>query len=182
MKKNHQQKENTTYIDGFAVLFFDGMSKERKKYKRDSAICEGLENYKKNTKIQIAFLDVMEKYEKNTKCIFLYFICIFCFLFLQTKYKKYELNCSKIRNTKKHTNQQFQKYKIQKNTNSKFQKYKIQRKDKFKNKPESQPRVHYGNQETNCKKKCKTNQLYFPNPAVLILYFWVVFFICFLYF
>jgi hypothetical protein len=32
--KNHQQKENTTYIDGFAVVVFDGMSKERKKYKR----------------------------------------------------------------------------------------------------------------------------------------------------
>ena len=32
--QNYQQKENTTYIDGFAVLFFDGMSKKRKKYKR----------------------------------------------------------------------------------------------------------------------------------------------------
>jgi len=59
MRKHHQQKENTTYIDGFAVLFFDGMSKERKNTKGQSAICEGLEKYKKHTKIQIAFLDVM---------------------------------------------------------------------------------------------------------------------------
>ena len=62
-----------------------------------------------------------------------------------------------LKNTKykKNTNQQFQKYKIQKKKNPKFQKYKIQKKDKFKNKPESQPRVHCGNQETNCKKNTK---------------------------
>ena len=28
--QNQQQKGHTTYIGGFAVLFFDGMSKERK--------------------------------------------------------------------------------------------------------------------------------------------------------
>ena len=72
MRKNHQQKENTTYIDGCAVLFFDGMSKERKQIQKgQSAICEGLEKYKKHTKIQIAFLDVMDKKYKNTKCMVL---------------------------------------------------------------------------------------------------------------
>jgi hypothetical protein len=78
---------------------------------------------------------------------------------------------------KKNTNAYAQKYKIEKNTNQQFQKYKIQRKDKFKNKPGSQPRVHCGNQETNWKKKIKTNHLYFPNPAVLILYFFVFVFL-----
>ena len=48
--QNHQQKGNTTYISGFAVLFFDGMSKERNNTKGHSAICEGMETYKKNTK------------------------------------------------------------------------------------------------------------------------------------
>ena len=52
----------------------------------------------------------------------------------------------------------------------------MQRKDKFKNKPESQPRVHFWKSGTKIQKKYKTNQLYFPNSAVLILYFWVVFF------
>ena len=56
MRKNHQQKENTTYIDGFAVLFFDSMSKEQKKYKRDKV--QFVKDWK-NTK----------KY-KNTNCIF----------------------------------------------------------------------------------------------------------------
>ena len=166
--------------------------KNAKNTKGQSAICEGLEKYKKHTKIQIAFLDVMEKYKKmqKYKVYFLYFICI-CFVFFlyfyqkeyekhtnkihkirmqllkNTKYKKkYESTISKIQNTKK-------------NTNPKVQKYKIQRKDKFKNKPESQPRVHFWKSGTKIQKKIWTNQLYFPNPAVLILYFWVV---CFSYF
>ena len=90
--------------------------------------------------------------------------------------KKYECNCSKIQNTKKKRINNFKNTKYKKNTNPKFQKYKIQRKDKFKNKPESQPRVHFWKSGTKIQKKYKTNQLYFPNPAVLILYFWVVFF------
>ena len=67
MRKNHQQKENTTYIDGFTVLFFDGMSKERKKYKRDKV--QSVKDWKntKKSKIQIAFLDVMEKNKKIQK-------------------------------------------------------------------------------------------------------------------
>ena len=159
--------------------------KNAKNTKGQSAICEGLEKYKKNTKIQIAFLDVMEKYQKNknTKCIFfvshLYFF-VFFFVFLQKimrkNTKKYECNCSKIQNTKKIRINNFKNTKYKKNTNPKFQKYKIQRKDKFKNKPESQPRVHFWKSGTKIQKKYKTNQLYFPNPAVLILYFWVVFF------
>ena len=111
MRKNHQQYRNTTYIDGFAVLFFDGMSKERKKYKRTKCNLWRTGKIQKNTKIQIAFLDVMEKYQKNknTKCIFLYFIRIFLvfFVFLQKKYEKIQ--------------------KIQKNTNAIAQKYKIQK-------------------------------------------------------
>ena len=117
---------------------------------------------------------------------FLYFICIFRFLFLQKK------NENIPKNTKKNTNAIAQKYKIQKkkyestiskiqkkNTNQKFQKNKIQRKDKLKNKPESQPRVHCGNQETNCKKDTKptscisqTLQFWF---CILGLYFWYFF-------
>ena len=117
---------------------------------------------------------------------FWYCICIFVFgIFTQKKLKKipkkktekYECNCSKIQNTKKIRIDNFKntKYK-KKNTSQKNQKYKIQRKDKFQNKPESQPRVHWksGNK---LQKKYKTNHLYFPNPAVLILYFWVVFFV-----
>ena len=129
----------------------------------------------------------MEKYKKNTKIqsvFFLYVICIFfVFCIFTKKYEKIQTNTKTIRmqllkNTKykKNKNQQFQKYKKQKNTNPKFQKYKIQRKDKFKNKRESQPRVHFWKSGTKIQKKYKTNQLYFPNPAVLILYFWVVFF------
>ena len=109
--------------------------KNAKNTKGQSAICEGLEKYKKNTKIQIAYMDVKEKYKKIQK--------------------KYECNCSKIQNTKKIRINNFKNTKNKKNTNPKFQKYKIQRKDKFKNKPESQPRVHCGNQETNCKKNTK---------------------------
>ena len=87
-------------------------------------------------------------------------------LLKNTKYKKIRIN-------------NFKNTKYKKTTNPKFQKYKIQRKDKFKNKPESQPRVHFWKSGTKIQKKYKTNQLYFPNPAVLILYFWVV---CFSYF
>ena len=139
----------------------------------------------KNTKIQIALLDVMEKYKKNTKIqsvffvFYLYFFRIsfdFVFFLNTKKIQTYECNCSKIHNTEKIRINNFKNTKYKKNTNPKFQKYKIQRKDKFKNKPESQPRVHFWKSGTKIQKKYKTNQLYFPNPAVLILYFWVVFF------
>ena len=55
MRKNHQQKENTTYIDGFAVLFFDGMSKERK-MQQDKV--QPVKEWRNTSK------------DKNTKCIF----------------------------------------------------------------------------------------------------------------
>ena len=68
-----------------------------------------------------------------------------------------------LKNTKykKNTNQQFQKYKKQKNTNPKFQKYKIQRKDKFKNKRESQPRVHFWKSGTKIQKNTKPTSCIF---------------------
>ena len=47
--QNHQQKENTTYIGGFAVLFFDGMSKERK-IQKDKV--QSVKECEKNKKIQ----------------------------------------------------------------------------------------------------------------------------------
>jgi len=50
MRKNHQQKENTTYIDGCAVLFFDGMSKERKQKKRDKV--QSVKDWKNTKNIQ----------------------------------------------------------------------------------------------------------------------------------
>ena len=105
--------------------------KNAKNTKGQSAICEGLEKYKKNTKIQIAFLDGMEKYQKkykNTKCIFCILFVFFAFYFYkktktyQKIRKKYECNCSKIQNTKKNTNQQFQKYKKQKKYEPKISK------------------------------------------------------------
>ena len=161
--------------------------KNAKNTKGQSAICEGLEKYKKNTKIQIAFLDVMEKYQKkykNTKCIvfvfYLYFVRIF-FVFLPKKIrkkyqkntnaiaqkykiqKKYESTISKIRKTKKIRTQNFKNTKYKEKTNSKISE-------------RANPVFTFGNQEPKNKKKYKTNQLYFPNPAVLILYFWVVFF------
>ena len=106
MRKNHQQKENTTYIDGFTVLFFDGMSKERKKYKRDKV--QSVKDWKntkkyKNTNCIFGCNGKIQKKYKNTKCICSYFICnifrIF-FVFLQKKIriffvflqKKYEKN------------------------------------------------------------------------------------------
>ena len=82
-------------------------------------------------------------------------------LLKNTKYKK-KMRINNFKNTKKVRTQDF--------------KNKMQRKDKFKNKPESQPRVHFWKSGTKIQKKYKTNQLYFPNPAVLIVYFWVVFF------
>ena len=131
----------------------------------------------------------MEKYiYKNTKIqsvFFVFYLYFSFFIFTKKKTKTYQKIRKKIRmqllkNTKYKKKYESTISKIQKkNTNQKFQKNKIQRKDKFKNKPESQPRVHCGNQETNCKKRYKTNQLYFPNPAVLILYFGVVFLVFF---
>ena len=201
--QNYQQKENTTYIDGFAVLFFDGMSKERKKYKRTKCNLwrtgKIQKKYKNTNCIFVRNGKIQKKY-KNTKCIFFVFYLYLFRIFtkkIRKKYKKhtekiqkntnaiaqkykiqkkYESTISKIQNTKKIRTQNFKNTKYKKNTNPKFQKYKIQRKDKFKNKPESQPRVHFWKSGTKIQKKYNTNQLYFPNPAVLILYFWVVFF------
>ena len=45
--QNHQQKENTTYIGWFAVLFFDGMSKERKIQKDKVQSVKECKNLKK---------------------------------------------------------------------------------------------------------------------------------------
>ena len=81
----------------------------------------------------------MEKYKKKQKYkahfLYLFGILFVFFVFLQRKTKntkkiqnKYECNFSKIQNTKKYTNQKFQKYKIQKKKQTqKFQKYKIQK-------------------------------------------------------
>ena len=103
--QNEQQKGNTTYIgDGFAVLFFDGMSKERKKYKRTKR------NLWRNGKIQSAVLEVMEKYKTKIQSVFLHLFCI-------------KINPNAIS----------QKYKIQKNTNQKNQKCKIQKQYEPKN-------------------------------------------------
>ena len=138
-----------------------------KKYKNTNCIFGRNGKIQKNTKIQSDF--------------FWYFICIFSyFLYFYTKKKR--------KTYQKNTNAIAQKYKIQEkfeSTISKIQNTKKIRtqhfkntkyKDKFKNKPESQPRVHFWKSGTKIQKKYKTNQLYFPNPAVLILYFWVVFF------
>ena len=170
--------------------------KNAKNTKGQSAICDDWKNTKKITKIQIAFLDVMEKYKKKQKYK-VYFFCIlfvffsYFFVFLQKQYekntkkiqKKYECNCSKIQNTKKNTNQQFQKYKKQKNTNPKFQKYKIQRKDKFKNKRESQPRVHFWKSGTKIQKKIQNQPAVFSKPCSSdFVFLGCIFFVFFLYF
>ena len=112
--KNQQQKGNTTYIGGFAVLFFDGMSKERKKYKRTK--CNLWRNGKiqknaKNTSVFVVFLQ--NKYRKNRKKNKINTNAISQKYqipkktkqkFQNTKYKKkYEPKISKIQNTKKNT-------------------------------------------------------------------------------
>ena len=126
---------------------------------------------KKKYKIQIAFLDVMEKYKKNTKMqsvfVCILFVC-FCIFTKNNTKKIQKIRRQLLKNTKykKNTNQQFQKYKIQKkNTNPKFQKYKIQRKDKFKNKPESQPRVHFWKSGTKIQKKIQNQPVVFSKPC-----------------
>ena len=103
--QNHQQKANTTYIGGFAVLFLDGMSKERKIQKDKVQSVKVEWKNTKNTNIQSAFLEVMEKYNKNTKIQSVFFVI------LQTNAKQIRM--------------QSQKYKIQQNTDQKFQTYKI---------------------------------------------------------
>ena len=143
------------------------------------------ENTKKNTKIQIAFLDVMGKYQKkykNTKCIFFVFylhlfrIFLYFYKKIRNKYKKntdaiaqkykiqkkYESTISKIQNTKKIRTQNFKNTKYKEKINSKISQ-------------RANP-VFFWKSGTKIQNKNKTNQLYFPNPAVLILYFWVVFF------
>ena len=86
-----------------------------------------------------------------------------------TKYKKiYEPK--KFKNTK-----------YKKNTNPKFQKYKIQRKDKFKNKPESQPRVHFWKSGTKIQKNTKPTSCIFQTLqfwfCIFGLYFFRTFFV-----
>ena len=121
---------------------------------------------------------------------FVFYLYFFVFLlyFYKKKYEKIEKKYEKIRmqllkNTKykkkRINNFKNTKYK-KKNTNPKFQKYNIQRKDKFKNKPKSQPRVHCGNQETNCK-KIQNQPLVFSKPCnsdfVFLICLFFVFFL-----
>ena len=132
----------------------------------------------------------MEKYQKKQKykvyvfCILFVFFRIFLYFYkkntkkykkntnaIAQKYKiqkKYESTISKIQNTKKIRTQNFKNTKYKEKTNSKISQ-------------RANPVFTFGNQEPKYKKKYKTNQLYFPNPAVLILYFWVVFFSYFFY-
>ena len=63
--QNHQQKGSTTYIGGFAVLFFDGMSKEQKIQK--DKVQSVIQKKCKNTK---NIFGSNGKMPKNTKCIF----------------------------------------------------------------------------------------------------------------
>ena len=80
-----------------------------------------------------------------------------------TKYKK--IRTKNFKNTK---------YK-QKNTNPKFQKYKIQKIQIQQWAREPTP-CSFWKARTNLWNKCKANLLYFLNPAIQILYFWVLFF------
>jgi len=140
--------------------------KNAKNTKGQSAICEGLEKYKKHTKIQIAFLDVMEKYKKckNTKCIFCilfvfvsYFFCIFTkknTKNIQTKYTKYECNCSKIQNTKKIRINNFKNTKYKKKIRTqRFKNTKYKEKTNSKISQRANPVFTFGNQEPKYKKK-----------------------------
>ena len=78
-----------------------------------------------------------------------------------------------LKNTKykKNTNQQFQKYKIQKKIrtqNFKNTIYKEKTNSKISQRANPVFTVEIRKQIA---KKYKTNHLYFPNPAILILYF-----------
>ena len=192
MRKNHQQYRNTTYIDGFAVLFFDGMSKERKKYKR--------------TKCNLWRTGKLQKKYKNTNCIFgrngkipkkqkykVYFFCIsfvffrIFFVFLQKimrkNTKKYECNCSKIQNTKKIRINNFKNTKYKKIRTQNFKNTKYKEKTNSKISQRANPVFTLGNQEPKYKKNTKPTSCIFQNPAVLILYFLgCIFFVFFLVF
>ena len=202
--QNYQQKENTTYIDGFAVLFFDGMSKERKKYKR--------------TKCNLWRTGKIQKKYKNTNCIFVrngkiqkkiqkYKVYFFCILFVFFSYfykkntkkiqKQYRKNTKKIRmqllkNTKykKNTNQQFQKYKIQKKYEPKISKIQNTKKirtqnfknTKYKEKTNSKisqranPVFTFGNQEPKYKKNTKPTSCIFQTLQFWFCIFGLYFF------
>ena len=145
--------------------------------------------------------NIQKKY-KNTTCIFLYFIWIVSYFFCMftkkyeniqkykkirmqlpknTKYKKqYESTISKIQYTKKIRINNFKNTKYKKNTNPKFQKYKIQRKNKFKNKPESQPRVHFWKSGTKIQKKnTKPTSCIFQTLSSDFVFLGCIFFVLF---
>ena len=126
------------------------MSKERK-IQKDKV--QSVKEWK-NTKIQSEYLEVMENTPKKKQSVFLYFTWFFVKIQKNQKKQK-QIRMQFLKNTKYKRKNESKISNIQnakKNTNTKFQKYKIQRKYKFKNEPECQPHVHFGNQETNCKK------------------------------
>ena len=160
--QNYQQKENTTYIDGFAVLFFDGMSKERKKYKRTK--CNlwrtgKIQKKYKNTNCIFGRNGKIQKKYRNTKCIVFVFY-LYVFVFLPKKIRK--------------------KYK--KNTNAIAQKYKIQKNILVQKWAREPTPCSFWKARTKLQNKCKANLLYFLNPANQILYFELYFFVFFSYF
>ena len=118
----------------------------------------------------------MEKRQKiqKYKVYFPYLFCIFCdyFLFLHTK----------------NTNAISQKYKVRKKYEPKNNKYKMQKirtqnfkSTKYKKNTQIQKWAReptpcsFWQARTNLQNNCKANLLYFPNPAIQILYFWIVF-------
>ena len=149
------------------------MSKERKIQKDKVQSVKEWKNTKKKYKNTKCVSGSNGKIQKKTKCMFFVFIVYLFFVKIQNNYKKYKIN----------TNAISQKYKIQKNTNQKFQKYKIQTK-KYEPKISKIQIQKWAREPTPCSfwkartnlwNKCKANLLYFLNPAIQILYFWVVF-------
>ena len=145
---------------------------------------------KKNTKIQSVFLAAIEKYKKNTKVqgvffsYFFVFILYFFCIFTKKIRKKYEKNTKKIRiqnlkNTKykKNTNPKSRKYKIQKKYKPNISKMQNSEKYKLNVGKKRQIPCSLSEEKPKLQKKCKNNMLYFLHPAVLILYFQVVFFL-----
>ena len=175
------KKGNTTYISGFAVLFFDGMSKERN-IQKDTV--QSVKEWKHTKKIQNLF-GSNGQIRKNTKCIcvvlflFLFFNLVLYFCFTK---KQYECNFSKNTKYKKHTNQTNQKYKMQKQYKpniSKMQNNNNNNKNKFKNEPESQPHVHFEKQEPICKINAKPTCFIFQTLQFRFCIFELFFFVFF---
>jgi hypothetical protein len=120
----------------------------------------------------------MEKRQRIQKYkVYFPYLIILHFLWLFSIFTHKKIQMQFLKNTKyeKNTNQKNHKYKMQKIRTQNFKSTKYKKNTQIQKWAREPTPCSFWKARTNLQNNCKANLLYFLNPAIQILYFWIVF-------